>query len=107
VNKLRVIVSGLVLALGLFVAQGAGAMGAGVNTSVSSVALAAQPSVRVVDGQVEISVPGDDNVQVVIYALTGQVVKTLTVSPGVTAIELPAGYYIIKCGKLSQRVIVR
>lgn len=69
--------------------------------------LAAMPAVRVVGGQVEITVPGDEARQVTVYTLTGQIVRTLTAQPGVTQIDLPAGYYIVKCDRLSQRVIVR
>lgn len=66
-----------------------------------------RPSVRVVSGQVEISIPGDESMQVYVYALTGQVVKHFTAQPGVSVLDLPAGYYIVKCGHLSQRVVVR
>lgn len=68
---------------------------------------AAKPTIRVVSGQVEISVPGDRDVRVYVYALTGQLVKNVDARPGVTTVDLPAGYYIVKCGHLSQRVVVR
>lgn len=66
-----------------------------------------QPQVRVAQGRIEITVPGDDARQVSIYALTGQVVKTFVATPGVTTVELPAGYYIVKCDRVSCRVVVR
>lgn len=69
--------------------------------------MAAMPVVKVINGHVEIHIPGDENRQVIVYALTGQVVKSVTATPGVTVIDLPAGYYIVKCDRLSQRVIVR
>lgn len=71
------------------------------------VELTQQPTVRVVNGHVEVSLPGDESRQLMVYALTGQVVKNVVIQPGVTTIELPAGYYIVKCDRLSQRVIVR
>lgn len=71
------------------------------------VELAQQPTLKVAHGQVEIFLPGNDAKQLTIFALTGQVVKTATIQPGNTVIELPAGYYIVKCDRLSQRVIVR
>lgn len=67
----------------------------------------ARPSVRVVSGQVVISIPGDESMLVYVYALTGQLVKHFTAQPGVSVLDLPAGYYIVKCGHLSQRVVVR
>lgn len=72
-----------------------------------SVEVSAQPSVRVVDGHVEISLPGEEPRQVAVYSLTGQLVKSIVVQPGVTVIELAPGYYIVRCDRLSQRVIVR
>ena len=69
--------------------------------------VAGQPQVRVAQGRIEITIPGDDARQVSIYALTGQVVKTFQAAPGVTTVELPAGYYIVKCDRVSCRVVVR
>ena len=71
------------------------------------VEVAQQPTLKVAHGQVEIFLPGNEARQLTIFALTGQVVKTATIQPGNTVIELPAGYYIVKCDRLSQRVIVR
>lgn len=69
--------------------------------------LQAAPVIKVVGQTVEISLPGDEARQLVVYAITGQVVKTLVVQPGLTTIDLKAGYYIIKCDRLSQRVVIR
>lgn len=69
--------------------------------------VSAVPSVKVVHGSVEINIPGDDACQVYVFAITGQLVKSLVAQPGVTTIDLPAGYYIVKCDKFSQRVIIR
>lgn len=68
---------------------------------------ASQPQVRVLQGQIEISVPGDEDRAVTIYTLTGQVVKSFTATPGVTTVELPKGYYIVKCDRVSCRVVVK
>ena len=65
------------------------------------------PTVKVVNGLVEINVNGEENRQVYVFSLTGQLVKTVTATPGTTTIDLPAGYYIVKCDRISQRVIVR
>lgn len=68
---------------------------------------AQQVQLKVVNGKVEIHVLSDESRRVEVYALTGQVVKTMEAQPGVNVIDLPAGYYIVKCDRLSQRVIVR
>lgn len=75
--------------------------------SVQHAINASQPQVRVLNGQIEITVPGDEDCDVTIYALTGQVVKSLTASPGVTTVDLSKGYYIVKCDRVSCRVVVK
>ncbi len=66
-----------------------------------------QPQVRVLHGQIEITVTGEDDCQVKIYTLTGQVIKSLSAAPGVTTVDLPKGYYIVKCDRVSCRVVVK
>lgn len=77
---------------------------AGPATQLAEVSPA---TLRVLKGMVEISVTADHPVQVVVYVLTGQVVKNITAQPGITNLELAPGYYIVKCDKLSQRVIIK
>lgn len=74
--------------------------------SASSIVVS-QPIIKVIRGHIEITISGNESKEVVCYSLTGQVVKTLTVHPGTTTFELPSGYYIIRCDRYSQRVIVR
>lgn len=75
--------------------------------SRASIHVQATPSIKVVGQNVEITLPGDEARQVTIYAITGQVVKSLTIHPGTTSIDLKSGYYIIKCDRMSQRVVIR
>lgn len=56
---------------------------------------------------VEISVTDDDTHQVTIYALTGQVVKQISVSDTHNVVELNPGYYIVRVDGLSKRVVVK
>lgn len=69
--------------------------------------VAEQPTVKVVAGGVEVTVPGDAEYHVTVYALTGQIVKSLNVTSGVNFVELPKGYYIVKCGVFSSRIVVK
>lgn len=69
--------------------------------------VAPQPSVKVLPGRVEITNPGEEARNVTIYSLTGQVIKSFVAQPGTTAIELNPGYYIIKCDRISMRVVVK
>lgn len=74
------------------------------NESVANVAVS-KPIIRVIGSHVEITLQGNESRVVVCYSLTGQIVKTLTIHPGTTQIDLPTGYYIIRCERYSQRVI--
>lgn len=76
----------------------------------SSSIAADEPQARIVAGGVELSAPADaaDAVRFMVYSITGQVIKTVTVNAGVpVTVELPAGVYIVKCDKWSHRIIVR
>lgn len=66
-----------------------------------------EPQIRVVGQQVEIEISDDNTHQVMVYALTGQIVKNVTADHGITFIDLPRGYYIVKVDKSAKRVIVK
>lgn len=96
------------LLLLLMVGAGTPCALAGENADVRAQAeMTVQPVIKVHNGVVEIMLSGNENRQVYVYSLTGQLVKSVNAQPGTTTIELPAGYYIVKCDRLSQRVIVR
>lgn len=42
-----------------------------------------------------------------IFSITGQVIKSTTVTQGSVSIDLPRGYYIVKCEHWSKTVIVK
>lgn len=69
--------------------------------------VAAQPQIKVLKGQIEITVPGDEARQVAVYAITGQIVKNFAAAPGATVVDLPSGYYIVKCDRISCRVVIK
>lgn len=65
------------------------------------------PAIKVLNRAIEVNVTDDDVHNVAVYALTGQIVKTVEATEGSTRIELNAGYYIVKVDDAAQRVIVR
>lgn len=65
------------------------------------------PQIKVLSHKIEIEIADDDSHQVCIYALTGQIVKTVEAANGTTSIDLPAGYYIVRIDNLARRVIIR
>lgn len=42
-----------------------------------------------------------------IYSITGQIIKSVTIQNGNSNIDLPKGFYIVKCNQWSKRVIVK
>lgn len=58
-------------------------------------------------GQVELTVDGNELVKFHIYSITGQLVKTVQLTDGKVAIELPRGLYIVKCDKWSKQIVIK
>lgn len=77
------------------------------NADPQSIAVEAACVIRPGSHCVEISVTDDDTHEVTIYALTGQVVKQISVSDTHNVVELNPGYYIVHVDGLSKRVVVR
>lgn len=67
----------------------------------------AAPTITVNGQQVEIEISDDESHQILIYALTGQIVKNISAESGRTVIDLPRGYYIVKVDKTTKRVIIK
>lgn len=56
---------------------------------------------------IEIMSTAAEPLNVEIYALTGQMVEQTTVADGTTRIDINPGYYIVRIGRHSTRVIVK
>lgn len=65
------------------------------------------PTVKAQPGGIVIEVCDQEVTHVMIYALTGQVVKQFDVPQGATIVELPAGYYIVRIGQTTKKVAVK
>lgn len=82
------------------------AASAGVNDAIE--AAAPQASVAVVHGGVEVGNPAEQEADLAVYAITGQLVKHTRIPAGATMhIELPSGCYIVRVDGLSRRVVIR
>lgn len=66
------------------------------------------PAMNVVGSTIELSL-GDRNssVRFEIYSITGQLVKSVTVTSAPVKIELPKGFYIVKCDSWTRRVMLK
>lgn len=66
------------------------------------------PMVKSTPTGVVFSVSEDKPYQFGIYSITGQLIKSIKVLPYTsTTINLPKGYYIVKCEKWAKQVVVR
>lgn len=68
----------------------------------------ALPQVRVGQKSLELVVPGVRPVRFEIFSITGQSVKSIRVNAGSSVrIELPEGFYIVKCDSWTKRVMIK
>lgn len=66
-----------------------------------------QASVRASSGAITLTANSEEPICFQIFSITGQAIKNITISQGSTTIELPRGYYIVKCNHWSKTVIVK
>lgn len=62
--------------------------------------------VKTRSGGLEISVQSEHTVTFHIYSVTGQLVRTVKIADSSESIDLPPGYYIVKCDRWSHRYLV-
>ena len=94
----RNILSASILAIALIFTSLSLSAGASGDEAESEISVMHAPEVNVSD---------DDEHTVIVYALTGQIVRTETAGNGKTSIDLPRGYYIVKVDKTAKRIIIR
>ena len=58
-----------------------------------------------VNGGIEVSAV--DQTRFEVYSITGQQIKTVTISGESVTIELPKGCYIVRCPQWSKKVVVK
>lgn len=80
----------------------------GGDTQSSVTVATTAPSVKSGAGHIELTVNDDEATTFYIYSITGQLIKTVTVtSAGTVSVELHRGYYIVKCAKWSKQAVVK
>lgn len=65
------------------------------------------PFVKVDGTIIELRNPGQEAVKFQIFSITGQLIKTLTVKNLPVKVELPKGFYIVKCDNWTKRVMLK
>lgn len=66
-----------------------------------------QPMVKVSGTVIELRSPNQEAVKFQIFSITGQLIKTLTVKAMPVKVELPKGFYIVKCDNWTKRVMLK
>ena len=66
-----------------------------------------QPLVKVSGTVIELRSPNQEAVKFQIFSITGQLIKTLTVKGLPVKVELPKGFYIVKCDNWTKRVMLK
>ncbi len=77
-----------------------------MSQPIDSDAVESVLTVKPVGGGVQITVNDTDSHQFYIYSITGQMIKSVTVSES-AVVDLPQGCYIIKCKQWSKKIVVR
>lgn len=103
-KKLRHIILAFTLAAG---AAGVDASASVTDNGVQQELASPAVSVKVGQGQVELTVNGDEPVKFHIYSITGQLVKSVFPANGSIIVELPRGLYIVKCDKWSKQIVIK
>lgn len=66
------------------------------------------PAVKSVASGIEITGAASTDCHFSIYSITGQLVKTVDVAASTrVTVDLPKGYYIVKCSAWARKVVVR
>lgn len=68
---------------------------------------ATQPGAKSTGSTIELNCGERTNVKFEIYSITGQLIKTITVAQGSVKIELPKGFYIVKCENWTRRMMLK
>ncbi len=64
-------------------------------------------SIRVLSAGVEIVNDTAADCDVMVYAITGQLMKHVAAAPGITQIDLAPGCYVVRVDGLSKRIIIK
>lgn len=74
----------------------------------SSFPVSALPEAKAGAGSLELSVPAGKTVKFEIFSITGQSIKVVKVSGGFSmTVELPKGFYIVKCESWTKKVMIK
>lgn len=98
----------LVCALGVVIASPQSSASQRDNNSktISSETITS-PTMKPVSAGVDLSCFDGQTHRFYIYSITGQMIKSIEVTDGHVYIELPKGFYIVKCDSWSKQLVIR
>ncbi len=76
------------------------------NTIQDMTVVVSSPVVKAIPQGIELTVSDGDAHQFYIYSITGQMIKSVEVRES-AIVDLPCGYYIIKCREWSKKIVVK
>ena len=77
------------------------------DLTVAEERTAPQPSAVPCEGGLRLTAPQGAPLTFHIFSITGQLVKSATLSEEIVCIELPRGCSVVKCGRWSKKVMVQ
>ena len=77
-----------------------------ISDGESIISVNRTPVLKAVLNGIEITVHDGVARRFCVYSITGQVIKSVDVADNVT-VELPQGYYIVKCSEWTKKIVVR
>lgn len=76
------------------------------DDDLTSSVITSAPTMKAVSQGIELTVTDGETHHFYVYSITGQMVKSIDVNESVT-VDLPQGYYIVKCKDWSKKIVVR
>ncbi len=76
------------------------------NSGQEMSVIVSAPTIKTVSQGIELTVPDGESHQFYIYSITGQMIKSVEVRE-TAIVDLPCGYYIVKCREWSKKIVVK
>lgn len=103
----RNILKSLIVSISLIVgAYSAAAKTDSLGSDVTESISVSNVKISVTDNGIEIRLTGEEPMDLTVYAITGQIVKSQSIEPGVVPVDLPRGYYIVRIGREAKRIVI-
>lgn len=76
------------------------------NTEQDMTIVTSTPTIKPLSQGIELTVPDGETHMFYIYSITGQMIKSVEVKES-AVVDLPCGYYIVKCREWAKKIVVK